>query len=618
VGQKVDVYNGATMIGGAAVDKQVFTTEKPVIDLIAALSAKDKMDAVVVVANSWTTAHHRLVSWNANNDLQLSPPGKWPFTNFGLAQRFFIENIASALDQEGEWYLDSAKKISYLARNKDVGKNIKFNVPQVAKIIDIKGSSIKKISHLQFKGIVFQYAGFALPAEGFTDSQAATKVGEAISISYADNISFSDCEVSHVGGYAFGLNTKAKNVSIQSCEIFDTGAGAIKVGSTDTADYAADATGYLNFSNNLIHATGFEFPGAPAVVILKSSNNLIADNTIGDTTYSGISVGWQWNNAEPSTAANNKIYRNFLYDIGQSSMTDMGGIYTLGNSPGTEIKGNVIKNVRGFLPDGAGAWGIYNDQGSSNILVEGNVIVGTDAGSYFGHKQMINNIVRNNALASMSTEARFAGVEIETADGDISPTGKSVEFNNNYVFATKDPFVRMTNGEHLGQIKFSGNNVSTQYLANPLIPNACGTGCTIAKNITLNAKSWNETPDVVRDGNPVFAAGTLASFAKKKLTPVLSPSLLWKEVSADIRVPQLPFSVEAKDLPVGAPLPRFAIYPQGSTAVSVQNVGGNKCFAFKDSASMLNSYEPFGQAAVAFYSGIAKEHFKLSWIPTET
>ena len=56
-------------------------------------------------------------------------------------------------------------------------------------------------------------------------------------------------------------------------------------------------------------------------------------------------------------------------------LSDGGGIYTLGRQPGTVLSGNYISNI----PSNHGraeSNGIFMDQGSSEILVQGNVITG--------------------------------------------------------------------------------------------------------------------------------------------------------------------------------------------------------------------------------------------------
>jgi phenylacetate-CoA oxygenase PaaJ subunit len=92
------------------------------------------------------------------------------------------------------------------------------------------------------------------------------------------------------------------------------------------------------------------------------------------------------------------VVNNLLINIGQGVLSDLGGIYTLGESPGTVISGNVMHEVRPYQGYGAGAWGMYNDEATTGVLWENNVVVGTDSGGYLLHYGR-NNTVRSNLLA---------------------------------------------------------------------------------------------------------------------------------------------------------------------------------------------------------------------------
>jgi len=132
----------------------------------------------------------------------------------------------------------------------------------------------------------------------------------------------------------------------------------------------------------------------------QSPNNRFTHNHIHDFYYSGFSIGWTWGYGK-ALATGNLVEFNHVHHIGVRSdgdgpiLSDMGGIYTLGNQTGTIIRNNLWHDIAGLR---YGGWGIYFDEGTTGILAENNVVYRTTHGGFHQHYGK-DNIVRNNIFA---------------------------------------------------------------------------------------------------------------------------------------------------------------------------------------------------------------------------
>ncbi|MBI2302510.1 MAG: right-handed parallel beta-helix repeat-containing protein, partial [Armatimonadetes bacterium] len=107
----------------------------------------------------------------------------------------------------------------------------------------------------------------------------------------------------------------------------------------------------------------------------------------------GISVGWSWGYGR-SGAHHNLIEQNHVHHLGYGVLSELSGIYTLGVSPGTRICNNLLHDTFDYK---FGSWGIGLDEGTSETVVENNIVYrhGYGIGLHYGHE----NLIRNNIIA---------------------------------------------------------------------------------------------------------------------------------------------------------------------------------------------------------------------------
>ncbi|MBR7066360.1 MAG: right-handed parallel beta-helix repeat-containing protein [Prevotella sp.] len=406
--RNIDKSKEVLYVPAAAVRKVLHATHVEMVLHEMWCIANLRIKNIEILGDSAAVTFH-----NPESHVHFMHPWPSPMVNTdGHNSAFYLTNAKELLDSPGEWYLDAkAQRLYYMPRQGEDMTKAEVEVPALETLVKVEGTPDRRVTDVTIQGMTFCHTTWMRPSiMGHAPLQAGMYMIEAykikpqisrpngdhkldnqgwvgrpaaaIAVDGARGVVITDCMVTHCASTAIDIHQYAADCMVANCDLIDIGGTGILAGTFgpegheahlpyQPTDLSSLCTG-LQILNNRIDDAANEDWGCLGIGAGYVRDIRIENNEIAHVSYTGISLGWGWNQ-QTCAMANNLVRGNYIHHYAQH-MYDTAGIYTLGAQPHTFIEENVVEDIctPGYVHDPEHWFYLYTDEGSSYITLRNN------------------------------------------------------------------------------------------------------------------------------------------------------------------------------------------------------------------------------------------------------
>jgi hypothetical protein len=384
----------------------------------------------------WGGYHYRITGKSANGELEYE--GGWQNNRPSPMHRKarMVENIFEELDAPGEWFHDRKNDTLYFYPREGMDlSQTRVEGVRLATLIELKGSQAQPVRHVTVDGFTLRHTRrtFMQNREPLLRSDWTIHRSGAVFFEGTEDCQLLNCTLDQPGANAVFVNNYNRRARLAGLHVFGAGASGVAfvgdpeavrnpvfqygdphdVSAVDTEpgpktdNYPMDCV----VEDSLIHEVGLVEKQGAGVQIAMARRITVRDCSIYDTSRAGINIGdgtWGGHLIERCD-----VFNTVLETSDHGSFNSWGrDRFWLPKSGAPQVieevrknpklpfldamETNVIRDSRWRCDHG---WDVDLDDGSSNYLIENNLMLNRGLKLREGYRRVVvNNIMVNNTL----------------------------------------------------------------------------------------------------------------------------------------------------------------------------------------------------------------------------